>query len=53
MGTLVKAKIGELEEDVRVGCLRSMRKELTGVVQGILGKGVFEFFLLKIPKKGM
>ena len=35
VGTAVKAKIGELEEEVRVGSTRRMRKELTGVVQGI------------------
>ena len=35
MGAVVKYKIGELEEEVRAGCLRSMRKELTGVVQGL------------------
>ena len=32
------AKIGELEEEVRSRCSRSMRKEFAGVVQGILGK---------------
>ena len=39
VGTVVKAKIGELEEEVRVGSSRSMRKELTGVVQDVSGKG--------------
>ena len=34
VGTVVKAKIGELEDEVRVGSSRRMRKELTGVVQG-------------------
>ena len=32
VGTVVKSKIGELEEEVRAGSSRSMRKELTGVV---------------------
>ena len=41
VGTAVKAKIGELEEEVRVGSSRRMRKELTGVVQGISGKRRF------------
>ena len=41
VGTVVKAKIGELEEEVRVGSARSMMKELTGVVQAILGKRKF------------
>ena len=35
VGTVVKAKTGELEEEVRVGSSRRMRKELTGVVQAI------------------
>ena len=38
VGTAVKANIGELEEEVRAGFLIRMRKELTGVVQGISGK---------------
>ena len=41
VGTAVKAKIGELEEEVRVGSSRSMRKEFTGVVQAISGKRRF------------
>ena len=41
VGTVVKAKIGELEEEVRVGSARRMRKDLTGVVQAILGKRRF------------
>ena len=34
---VVKSKIGDLEEEIRAGCLRIMRKELTVVVQGVLG----------------
>ena len=34
-GTVVKAKISELEEEVRAGNSRRMRKEFTGVVQGV------------------
>ena len=41
VGTVVKAKIGELEEEVRVGSARRMRKELTCVVQAISGKRSF------------
>ena len=41
VGTVVKAKIGELEEELRVGSVRRMRKELTAVVQAILGKRRF------------
>ena len=39
--TVVKAKIGELEEEVRSGSSRSMRKELTVVVQGLSRKKRF------------
>ena len=35
VGTIVKANIGEVEEEVREGCPIRTRKELTGVVQGI------------------
>ena len=35
--TVVKFNICELEEEVKAGSLRSMRKDLTGVVQGVLG----------------
>ena len=41
VGTVVKAKIGELEEEVRVGSSRRMSKELTVVVQAISGKRRF------------
>ena len=37
----VKTKIGELEEEVRAGSSRRMRKELTGVVQGLSGRRRF------------
>ena len=40
-GEVVKAKIGELEEEVRAGFSIRMRNELTGVVQGISGKKRF------------
>ena len=38
VGTVVKTKIGELEEEVRAGSSRRTRKDLTGVVQGVLGR---------------
>ena len=41
VGMLVKAKIGELEEEVRSGISRRMRKEFTLVVQGVLGRRRF------------
>ena len=40
-GTVVKVNIGELEEEVRAGNPRSMRKYLTGVVQGVSGRRRF------------
>ena len=40
-GAVVKANIGELEEEVRAGNSRRMRKGLTGVVQGISGRRRF------------
>ena len=40
VGMVVKAKIGELEEEVREGFSRRMRKELTGVVQLFSGKNI-------------
>ena len=36
--TLVKSNIYELEEEVRAGISRKMRKLLIGLVQGVLGK---------------
>ena len=41
VGTVVKAKIGDLEEEVRAGSSRRTRKELTDVVQGFSGKKRF------------
>ena len=38
MGKVVKAKVGELEEDIRELFSRRLRKEMTGVVQEIVGK---------------
>ena len=38
MGVVVKSKNGELEEEVRAGSSRRTRKELTGMVQGVLGR---------------
>ena len=33
MGKVVKAKVGDLEEDLREGYLRRSRKDMSGVVQ--------------------
>ena len=38
VGTLAKVNICELEEEVRAGNSRSMSKEFTVVVQGVLGR---------------
>ena len=38
VGTVLKSKIAELEEEVRAGNSRRMRKELTGVVKGVSGR---------------
>ena len=40
VGTVVKSKIGKSEVEVRARSLRSMRKELTGVVKGLSGKKI-------------
>ena len=39
VGKVVKYKIGELEEEVRAGSSRRTRQELTGMVQGVFGRG--------------
>ena len=41
MGAVVNAKVGDLEEDVREGLTRRLRKELTSVLQGVSGKKRF------------
>ena len=38
VGTVVKAKVGELEENLREVCSRRLRKEMSGVVQEVVGK---------------
>ena len=38
VGAVFKSKLGELEEEVREGFLRLLRKDLTGVFQGVSGK---------------
>ena len=41
VGTVVKSKLGDMEEEIREGFLRRLRKEITGVVQGIVGERGF------------
>ena len=38
VGTVVKAKIGELEEEIREGFSMMLRKEMTGMAQEVVGK---------------
>ena len=38
VGTDVKAKIGELEEEIKEGFSRRLRKDMIGVVQEVVGK---------------
>ena len=40
-GTVTKAKIVDLEDEVRLVSSRRMRKELNGVVQGVSGRRRF------------
>ena len=41
MGSVVKAKVRELENITREGRSRSMRKEVVGCVQAMVGKNLF------------
>ena len=38
VGTVVKAKVGDMEKDTRKGFSRGSRKEMTGVVYEVVGK---------------
>ena len=38
VGTVMKAKVGDLEEEIREVFLRRLRKDMNGVVQEIFGK---------------
>ena len=41
VGTVVKSKIDELEEEVRAGSPRRMKKESTGVMHDVSGRRRF------------
>ena len=41
VGVVAKAKVGELEDEVREGFSRRPKKDLNGVVQGVSGKRRF------------
>ena len=38
VGTVVKAKVYELEEDLRDGCSRRLMNDMSGLVQEVVGK---------------
>ena len=38
VGTVVKAKVGELEEDIMEGFFGRFMKEMSGMVQEVVGK---------------
>ena len=38
VGTFVKAKVGVMEEDIKEGFLRRLRKDMNGVVHEVFGK---------------
>ena len=38
VGGVVKAKVGDLEEEIRDGFLRKMRNKMTGMMQEVVGK---------------
>ena len=41
VGEFVKSKVGKLEEEIREVFLRRLRKEMTGVVQEVVGKRMY------------
>ena len=41
VGSVVKAKVGELEKITRKGRTRRMSKDVVGCVQGVVGKNNF------------
>ena len=51
VGSVVKAKVGELEKITREGRSRRMRKEVVGCVQSVVGKNEFLFIFEDGQKK--
>ena len=51
MGSVVKANVGEMEENTREGRIRRMRKELMGCVQAVVGKKKLLAQFKKIRRK--
>ena len=50
-GSVVKAKVGELDEITRDGRIRRMRKEVMGCVKAVVGKNKFLFKFEDAQKK--
>ena len=53
VGFVVKAKVGEIEKNIRVGRHNMMRKELLGCVQDVVGKKILLVQLEYGQKKDM
>ena len=53
MGSVVKAKVVDIEENRREGRSMRMRKEVVGCLQAVVGKHIFLFKLLYGQKKDM
>ena len=53
VGSVVKAKVGELEKITRDGRSRRMRKEVVGCVQSVVGKKKFLVLFKDGQKKDM
>ena len=51
VGSVVKAKVGEMEDKIRGGIIRRMKKEVTGCVQAVAGKKIPQFNLNIIKRK--
>ena len=41
VGYVVKAKVGDIEENTREGRSRRIRKDVAGCVQAVVGKNIF------------
>ena len=53
VGSVVKAKVGEMEENTREGRIRRMRKELMGRVQAVVEKKKILVQFKNLQKKEM
>ena len=51
MGSVVKAKVGDMEENTREGRIRRIRKVLMGCVQAVVGKKKLVVQFKKLHKK--